>query len=82
MTLECCGHWKRRHGFTTAIASSAQAAAAWLSPYEADLVLVDLAPRGMKGKEPVNRLTDIGSAVPFILIASLNDDDAISKLQK
>ena len=72
----------KREGFGTAVAFSGQAALDWLSENSADLVLVDLKLQDISGAELIQRLSEKGHKLPFIVITGQGDERAAVEMMK
>lgn len=72
----------RREGHATAIAHSAQDAAAWLSDNHADLLLLDLKLPDASGVELVKLLQAGSRQIPFVIITGQGDERVAVEMMK
>lgn len=63
----------KREGYAAVMAFSGEHALRWLGDHSADLMLLDLKLPDMSGAELSQRLQQIGSAVPFVVITGQGD---------
>jgi PAS domain S-box-containing protein len=72
----------QREGFSTAVASSGQAALGWLAQNRADLMLLDLKLQDLEGQELVRQLSETNHCPPFIIITGQGDERVAVEMMK
>src|SRR5258707_9242289 len=71
-----------REGFHAAVATTGEAAHAWLSENEAALMLLDLKLQDIDAPQLVERLLDLGRCPPFIIITGQGDERVAVEMMK
>ncbi len=71
-----------REGFQTAFAHSGEAALAWLSRHQADLLLLDLQLADMSGEDLIHQLRQRDLSPPFIVVTGQGNEQLAVKMMK
>jgi two-component system sensor kinase FixL len=72
----------RPAGYTIAKASSGEDALSWLASNDAELMVLDLKLQDFEGTELINKLSQSGNAVPFIVITGQGDERVAVNIMK